>query len=161
MKTNWLLHSIRSEIRGEKLLQKIFMISVIIALMLASLPAARVFAAGDDPDQATIERLETAWSRKIRNVHAQSFFYDHVRLYPADFKNSDDLARAYDLLHRYGFALRRAETVIANRAGFDERGRVINYNLAVQSARDLSFYLHLMRGLKMKLDAVPRKSSGR
>jgi hypothetical protein len=159
MKTNWLFSSKRSEIGGEKLLQKIFMTSLIIALVLASLPAPHVFAAGDDPDQATIERLETAWSWKIRNVHAQSFFYDHVRLYPADFKDPEDLARAYNLLHRYGFALRRAETIIANRAGFDERGRVINYNLAVQSSRNLAFYLHLMRGLKMKLDAVPRKNS--
>jgi len=159
MKTSWWFRSTRSETAGGTLLQKIFMASLIIAIVLASFPAPSVFAASDDEDQATIERLEAAWSRKIRHVRAQSFFYDHVRLYPADFKDLSDLARAHNLLNRYGFALRRAETIIANRAGFDERGRVTNFNQAVQSSRDLAFYLHLMRGLRNKLDEVPRKSS--
>jgi hypothetical protein len=82
-------------------------------------------------------------------------------LYPADFKNLDDLSRAYDLLHRYGSALRGAETVIANRYGFDTRGRVTNLRLADQSVKDLAYYLHIMSGLRDKLDAVPRKGNRR
>jgi hypothetical protein len=135
---------------------------LIIALMLAELPVPSVFAAsGDGKDAAVIDALETVWSLKLRNVRAQSYFYDHVRLYPADFKNLDELARAYDLLHRYGFALRGAETVIANRNGFDAQGRVTNLGLADQSVKDLAYYLHIMRGLREKLDAVPRKDHRR
>jgi hypothetical protein len=135
---------------------------LIVALVLAALPAPSVFAAAEDgKDAAAIDNLETLWSYKIRNIHAQSDFYDHVRLYPADFKNSDDLARAYDLLHLYGSALRGAETVIANHYGFDAEGHVMSLGLADQSVKDLAYYLHIMRGLREKLDSVPRKGNRR
>lgn len=157
MKKSMLFSLTGSETAGGTLLQKMFMALLLIALVLASFPAPRAFAAsGDAQDQAVIDALQAVWSRKIENVRAQSFFYDRVRLYPADFKDPDNLARAHDLLNRYGFALRRAETIIANRAGFDARGRVINLNLADQSVKDLAYYLHVMRGLRIKLDAVPR-----
>ena len=157
MKRNRLFSPTTREAPGGTLLQKMFMASLLIALVLASFPAPRAFAAsGDTQDQAAINALQAVWSRKIQNVRAQSFFYDRVRLYPADFKDPANLARAHDFLNRYGFALRRAETIIANQAGFDSRGRVTNFNLAVQSTKDLAYYLHVMRGLRMKLDAVPR-----
>ena len=157
MKRSRLFSSTRSETAGGTLLQKMFMASLLIALVLASFPAPRAFAAsGDAKDQAAIDAMQAVWSRKIQNVRAQSLFYDHVRLYPADFKNSADLARAHDLLNGYGFALRRAETIIANRAGFDARGHVTNFSLADESIKDLAYYLHIMRGLRAKLDAVPR-----
>src|SRR5512141_374568 len=108
MNTSWLFSATRST-----LLQRIFVAFFVVAVMLSLLPAPTVFAAsGDGKDAAAIDALETVWSLKLRNVRAESYFYDHVRLYPADFKNLDDLARSYDLLHRYGSALRGAETVI-------------------------------------------------
>ncbi len=162
MNTSWLFSTTKGKTGGNSLLQRMFMASLIMALMLTSFPAPAVFAASaDGKDVAAINALETVWSQKLSNVRAQSYFYDHVRLYPADFKNQDDLARAYDLIHRYGFALRGAETVIANRYGFDARGRVTNLRLADQSVKDLAYYLHLMRGLRDKLDAVPRKGNRR
>ena len=78
---------------------KIFVISVVIALLFASFPAASVFAAPvRDGDPTEDNSLELEWSNKTRHLRFENLFYDRIRLLPADFENKDDMARAYELV---------------------------------------------------------------
>jgi len=142
--------SILSDKAGGTLLQRIFVVLIIAALMATFLPTTSVFAApasvSEDDD------LEQIWRNKISYVRAQSLFYSQVRVFPADFDDLSDLAQAHEFLNKYGFALRRAQTIIFTRAGFDERGRVIDEEQAIQSIEDLNENLRIMRAMRMKLE---------
>jgi hypothetical protein len=138
------------------LFQKLFMVSIIVALMTAFLPALSVFAAPAS-DRDSYGDLELEWSNKLRNWRGESLFYTQARVFPADFKDEDDLARAHDLLNKYGFALKQANQIIFEHAGFDERGHVLDEELADQSIRDLAENLHIMRGIRGKLEEAGYK----
>ena len=153
MKTNLLSISINKEEAGRSIVQKLLMASLIVALLFASLPVYGAFAA---PANAvnSVNDFEQQWEKKTEKVRVYGIFYERVRVYPADFEDRSELAQAHDYLNQYGAALRRAQTILLNRAGFDSRGRVINENLADQSLKDLSTNLRTMRVLKGKLDAL-------
>jgi hypothetical protein len=141
--------------RGVSLYSRLFFVLVILALMLASLPAASVFAApASNQDSTETDNLELEWNNKLRNLRALGFFYDRVRLVPADFEDPDDLARVQYYLDKYGFALRQANTIVLNHTGFDIKGNVTNEIQASDILHKLGQYLHMMRGLKAKMDAV-------
>ena len=146
MKTKWLYFP---TLRGEGL-QRIFVISILIALMAAFLPGQSVFAAGGTPSD--IDNLEQEWSNKVSYVRMQNLFYAQARFFPVDFKSTDDLARAYELLHKYGFALKQANAIILEHDGFDDTGDVIDADRAVESAEELAMYLHVMRGMRVKIE---------
>ena len=134
--------------RGLSLYSKLFLVLAIIALMFATFPVAGVLAA---PAAVTADDdLEQDWHNKLRNLQAFGLFYDQVRLYPADFENRDDLARAHDLLNRYGIALRQANTIVATRAGFDIKGNVTNERQAIETLNALGENLRIMRAIWTK-----------
>lgn len=136
---------------GEPLSSKLILAAIVVAMLFASLPATGVLAAPADNQGLTQgELLEQDWSNKLRHLRAEGIFYNNVRLYPADFDDRDDLARAHYYLEKYGVAFRQASTLMANRPGFDLNGRVINEKLAEQSLYELAMYLHIMRGMRNK-----------
>jgi hypothetical protein len=140
---------------GNSLPQKILLALLILALMFAALPAASVLAApASGKDTTEFGDLEQEWGDKLRTLRVQGLFYDRVLLPPADFDSQADLARAHDLLDKYGFALRQANTVVFNHAGFDIKGRVTNENHAYESVHNLAMYLQMMRGFREKMDEV-------
>ena len=129
---------------------KIFVLSLILALVFASLPLASALAA---PASVTeTDDLPREWKNKLDNLRAFSLFYTQVRLYPADFEDSDDLARAHELLNKYGVALKQANTLVVTHSGFDSKGKVTNEKLAVQSINDLAETLRIMRAIWHKMD---------
>lgn len=155
MKTYGLYALAVSDQRGVSLYSKLIFVSVIIALMFASLPAARVFAAPVSNQGSTeTDNLELEWNNKLRNLRALGFFYDRVRLVPTDFEDPDDLARVKYYLDKYGFALRQANTVVFNHTGFDSKGNVTNEIQAVDTLHDLGMYLHMMRGFRAKMAEI-------
>lgn len=131
---------------------KIFVISIIIALIAASLPVASVFAApARDGDPTEENSLKLEWSNKTRLLHYENLFFSRVKVLPADFENKDDLARAYELLNKYEFALKQANEIALKHTGFDKNGGLVDIEDADQSVKDLSMYLHMMRGLRGKI----------
>ena len=155
MKTYGLYALAVDDKRGVSVYSKMIFASVIIALMFASLPAASVFAAPAGNQGSTeTDMLELEWSNKLRNLRAFGFFYDRVRLVPADFEDADDLARVQYYLDKYGFALRQANTVVFNHTGFDIKGNVTNEIQAAETVRNLAMYLQMMRGFKAKMDEI-------
>jgi hypothetical protein len=137
---------------GAPLYSKMFLVSLILALLLALLPVAKVLAA--PPSVIETDDLAKEWKNKLHTLRYQGFYYDTVRLLPADFDNQDDLALAHMYLEKYGFALKQANTIVFNHTGFDINGRVLNEKQAVESIEDLSMYIHMMRGLRGKIDAI-------
>jgi hypothetical protein len=135
---------------GVSLYSKMFIISLILALVFAFLPLANVLAA---PASVTeTDDLPREWKNKLDNLRAYSLFYTQVRLYPADFEDPDDLARAHFLLEKYGIALKQANTLVVTHPGFDSNGKVTNEKLAVDSVNDLAETLRIMRGIWHKMD---------
>ena len=158
MKTNRLYVLALDQQPGKFLYSKLFMVSLIIALIFAALPAASVFAAPASGQNAAINSgLEQEWKNKLNHLRYQGLYYENIRLYPADYEDLSDLARAHYYLEKYGVALRGAQTVVLNHTGFDLEGRVINEVQAAESARQLAEYLHMMRGLRDKIEEVPNK----
>lgn len=153
MKTQWSYSSVLSDKAGKSLLQKVLLVSVIVALLAAFLPAASVFAApARDQDPTENTDWEFEWSLKLESVRLQSVFYNRIHLLPADFKKAEDMARAYELLNKYGSALKSANDVILKHEGFDEKGNVINEIQAGETVQEVALYLHTMRGARAKLE---------
>lgn len=138
--------------RGGLFYSKVFVAALILALLLASFQAASVFAA-PARDEAPWENsdLEQEWKNKLTQLKVEGLFFNEVRFNPADFENSADLTRAWDLLQKHGFALQQANTVVFNHAGFDIEGNVINGRLAYDTVHELAMYIHTMRGLRVKI----------
>ncbi len=141
-----------SDPRGGFFYSRLFVAALILALPLASFPAASVSAAPAS-EEAPWENvdLEQEWKNKLQQLAVEGLYYNQVRFIPADFENAPDLARAWDLLHKHGFALQLANTVVFNHSGFDLEGNVVNRRLAYDSVHELAMYIHMMRGLRMKI----------
>jgi hypothetical protein len=137
---------------GAPLYSKVFFASLILAVLLAFLPLANALAAPASVIET--DDLAKEWKNKLHTLRYQGFYYDTVRLLPADFDKQDDLALAHMYLEKYGFALKQANTIVFNHTGFDINGRVLNEKQAVESIEDLSMYIHMMRGLRGKIEAI-------
>jgi hypothetical protein len=121
-------------------------VSILVALLAAFLPVSNAFAATED------DQLERDWANKLSMVKMENLFYSQVRLLPTDFEDKDDMARAYELFGNYSLALKGANAVVLEHAGFDKRGHVTNEIQAVESLEELAAYLHIMRGALLKID---------
>ena len=156
MKNNRLYALAIDDKRGNPLYSRVFVVSLILALLLAAFPGTRVLAAGNQNTVINVG-LEEEWNNKLHHLRFQGLFYDNVRLYPADFDKLSDLAQAQLYLEKYGIALRQAQTVVLNHSGFDIEGRVINEVQAAETVRNLAMYLHMMRGLRDKIEEIPAR----
>jgi hypothetical protein len=131
---------------------RLVLASLIIALLFAFVPATIAYAAPASGGDLTDKNLELEWKNKLSHLRSAGLFFDRVRLYPADFEDRDDLARAQYYLDKYGFALKQANTVVFNHSGFDIQGNVINEIQAAETVQELAMYLHMMRGLRDKIE---------
>lgn len=159
MKTKGVYAMAASHQPGGLFYSRLFVVALIIALLFASFPAASVLAApaGDRDITESLDE-EQGWQDKLHHLRWAGYYYDHVIFYPADFEKREDLARVHELLEKYGVALRAANSIVVNHTGFDIEGNVTNRVQAARSVRDLAMYLHIMRGLREKIDAIPHKS---
>lgn len=131
---------------------KVVMILLILALMLAILPVTNALAAPESRRRPTdFGDLERDWKLKLEKLNEEGLFYTQVRFYPADFEDLSELAKAWNLVHQHGAALRQANTIVYNHAGFDSEGKVINEWLAYNSVHDLGEALRLMRVARQKI----------
>lgn len=150
MKTNNLYAIAAVKESGVPLYTKLFLVLAIIALLFASLPVASVFAAPESVVET--DDLAQEWKNKLHTLRAQGFYYDNVRLLAKDFEKTEDFDQAHMYLDKYGFALKQANTVVFNHAGFDINGKVLNEKQALKSVQDLAMYIHMMRGLRGKVE---------
>ena len=138
--------------REEPLYTKLILAIAIVAMLFAFLPTASALAApGNDPQPWENVDLEREWRDKLRLLYWEGLFYNEVRFFPVDFNDSAELAQAWNLLHKHGFALKQANTVVFNHTGFDIQGNVLNERRAYESVQNLSMHLHTMRGLRNRI----------
>ena len=141
---------------GGSLYQKLLLVSLILALLFALLPATTALAAPASGQSVPEDHnLDEEWSNKLRHLRYEGLWYERVRFYPADFDDPADLARVHYYLEQYGIALRAANTVVLNHTGFDIKGNVLNPNQADRTVHDLAMYLQVMRGFREKIAEVP------
>ena len=141
---------------GGSLYQKLLLISLILALLMAFLPATTALAASAGGHSVPEDHnLDEEWSNKLLHLRYQGLWYERVRFYPADFDDPADLARVHYYLEQYGVALRAANTVVLNHTGFDSKGKVLNPIQADQAVHDLAMYLQVMRGFREKIAEIP------
>ena len=159
MKTKGLYALAASRPHGGLFYSKLFVAALILALLLASLPATSALAApaADQDPTANID-IEKGWQDKLWQLRWAGFYYENVRFYPADFEKPSDLARVQELLEKYGIALRAANTIVMNHAGFDIEGNMKHDVQAARSVRELAMYLQIMRGLREKIGEIPHES---
>ena len=135
---------------------RLFVVALVMALLVALLPASRVFAAPASHRDITENiDLEPEWQDKLTQLRWAGYYYDHVQFYPSDFETASDLTRVHELLEKYGVALRAANTLAQTHAGFDIEGNLKHEVQAARSVRDLAMYLQIMRGLREKIDEIP------
>ncbi|HET8686700.1 MAG TPA: hypothetical protein VFM18_08550 [Methanosarcina sp.] len=152
MKTSSSSILVRRTGREQSLLHKLLGVAMIVAILFVSLPAGNAFAAPISADSRS--ELRGEWKDKIQNVSVEGFFYERIRIYPADFKDPAELAQAHQLLNNYGAAYRAAGTLILNHAGFDSKGQVINEFQASQTIKAVAENLRIMRVMRNKLDGL-------
>jgi hypothetical protein len=153
MKTNHLSNLMVRNGASGSFFRNLFVSFLMIALLFASLPARAALAAPAGGGTSTnTNQMQQDWDNKIQKVDYNSVFYQRVRVYPADFADPNELATANDILNNYGVALRSAQRIVFNHPGFDQKGKVVNENLADQSLKGLGENLRLMRVYKQRLD---------
>jgi hypothetical protein len=149
MKPNYSSHILVREWAASSLVYKLLVASVVLSLLFASLPVHPALAAPSGTNNYAQE-----WSDKLTKLRNNGIFYERVRVYPADFEDPDELALAHQYLNEYGVALRAAQRVAINHSGFNQKGKVVNDELANQSLKDLHENLRLMSVAKEKLNRL-------
>jgi len=142
--------------------KRIFAVSIIVALILASVSAMGVFAA---PTKIS--------GGQLRELGAAMRWYNNFRSQPGRFNSASDQAKLQQYLDQYAFALRQAQALLVNGGsnsngqgnnsngnnasgqGGNSSGQGSNQNGRNQSAeQQMATYLSMMRGLRDKIMSV-------
>jgi hypothetical protein len=138
---------------GKSPYRKMLFVSLIVAVMLASLPVVSVFAAPPhDPPLPEEEALEQDWADQRGQLAAEIEFFSSFRPRPGQSVNPANQGRHLDM---YRAAISAAQTLVVNQTGFDDEGHVINQKRANQAVQELDGYLDRIRGLREKLSYIP------
>ena len=132
-------------------MKKIFVISTIMAFIVASLSAFSVFAATASTSQT--ETRERIGGQQLKDLQVDRAFYDHFRTDRKNFVSPSNPHQLQQDLARYAFALKKAETIIAGRGNALVTSTSNNAfdNLDQTAQQNLAVYLHMMRDLRVKI----------
>ena len=115
--------------------------AVVIALLLASFPTTRVVAKGNN------QGLENKWSQLVDNYTRQSINHTSAHKWVDHWLKTNKkstLSEKEEVQKHLAIcnsALGAAGSVVSKHAGFDAKGHVIDRAAAIQSIKDLSYYL--------------------
>jgi hypothetical protein len=119
--------------------KKITVIAVLLALMLASFPMSSVFA-----KDLIIDKMESKWDQLVDRYNTQSVTHERIHKQVTDFiKNTKNLKAADKAeldkhLAICNSALATAKTIVANHAGFDAKGNVVDRAVAAKTLDTLA-----------------------
>jgi len=121
-------------------------LAILIALVLSSFPTANVFAGSNTKD------LEDKWDQLVTNFNRQSITHNGAHKWVENWlktnKNTSASEKAEVRRHlsACNSALMSAQVIVASRAGFNAKGKVIDKALANKSIKDLGYYLRQHAG---------------
>ena len=128
------------------MLAKCTIIAVLIALVLSSFPTVNVLAKGDTPN------LEKKWDQLVTNYNRQSTRHDSVHNWvdhwfkthkEASYSEKAEVSKHLSICNS---AIASAGTVVANHAGFDSNGKLVDRAAAQKSIKALAYYLRQHAG---------------
>jgi hypothetical protein len=135
---------------------KFVVISTVLAAVLASVSATSVFAASVTAPGFTNHALTKIWGNQIRELQGDRTFYDNVRMHREDISSSASPAEFQQYLNQYAYALGQAESIVLHDSSSLAVSEKNNNSRNVKGRtdqQDLAVYLHMMRGLRQKLNA--------
>src|SRR5215213_9566826 len=147
MKTNG-FHASVGDQGGNSLYRKLLVASLIMALLLASVPVACVFAAPPSQQGGGDKDLEQSWASKLSQLRAEVAVFNNLQTKPGQNGNNANIGQYLD---KYRAAIAAAQALVVSGSGFDSNGRVTNQNQANQSVQQLGMYLSTIRGLRQKI----------
>ena len=127
--------------------------ATIIALALASISAASVFAAPTKASNSVNNDPERVWGSQFRELQTDRTIYNNIRSHSEQLKTSSKPARIQQYLDQYTFALKQAEAIIIHGSPSSTSTVQVNnrYEKSLTAQQQLAMYLHMMRGLQDKL----------
>jgi hypothetical protein len=135
---------------------KIVVISTVLAAVLATASATNVFAASATAPGLTNRELATIWGNQSRELQTDRTFYDNVRLHREATGSSATPTEFQQYLNQYGYALGQAEAIVLHDSpslAMSEKNNTTQTVKGRTDQQDLAVYLHMMRGLRDKLNA--------
>lgn len=147
--------------------KKVFLVAMITALGLASLPAMSVYALGQSdpstptaPGQVSTDRLEQIWAKEQERYDRWGKFFDNVdariskaqELIDKAKANGKDVSALQAALDAFSGAVKQAKPiyesgkgVIVSHQGFDANGKVTDQTKAIGTVKDLGGKLKEIR----------------
>ncbi len=147
--------------------KKVFLVAMVAALGLASLPAVNVYALVQSdpstptaPTQITTDRLEQIWAKEQAAYDRLGKFFDNVdariskaqELIDKAKANGKDVSALQAALDAFSDAVKQAKPiyesgkgVIASHQGFDSNGKVTDQTKAIDTVKDLGGKLKEIR----------------
>ena len=133
---------------------KIVVLSTVLAAVLASVSATSAFAASATAPAPADSNLSSIWGNQYHELLANRIIYDHFKSHGEEIKSSASPAQYQQYLDQYAAALSRAEAIL--NSGTPSSTSTIKVNSRFDKSRtaqqDLAEYLHMMRGLRQKLE---------
>jgi len=125
--------------------------AIIIALTLTSISVTSVFAATPAIGSKIQNRdlgLQAKWKNELTTLQRYKFLDGQIAKWVSVWLKINRSHHARARKNRYTneihLALWQAEMIVTKHAGFDEKMNVINQSQAIQSVKNLSFYLDKM-----------------
>ncbi len=145
------INLIKARVIEEKRMKKIFVVSTIMAFIVASLSAFSVFAAPNTSSRS--------WGPQLNELQADKNFYDHFIANHKNFVHPTDPIKIHVFLAEYAADLSKAEAIVSNSANAapvntkNLTSAEVNHQnqLHQTAAQDLAVLLHDMRALQARL----------
>ncbi len=132
-------------------MKKMFIVSTLMAIIVASLSAFSVFAAPSGSSRS--------WGQQLGELQADKNFYDHFIANHKNFVHPSDPVKIHVFLAEYAADLSKAEAIVSNSANAapvntkNMTSAKVNRQdqLHQTAAQDLAVLLHDMRALQARL----------
>lgn len=134
---------------------KTFVFSTVLAVVLATASVTSAFAASATTTDGTSRSLSVVWGSQFRDLQSDRVFYNNFKSHREEINRSASAAEIQQYLSRYAFALQQAESIVLH--GTPGSTLTVKINSRFERSRtaqqDLAAFLHMMRGLREKLEA--------
>ncbi len=135
--------------------KKMFVVSIITALIAASLSAFSVFAA-----PSTTSASARIFGNQLSELNADRAFLNNFKANHNNFANASDPLKLQRYIARYDFALIQADAVVKGRGTVLITSKSTNAqvntidNMDQTAQQNLAIWLHEMRDLRVKMEQV-------
>ena len=136
-----------------KIFSRNIVFATVVALTLVSISVSSVFAeapATGNSVQNSPQGLEVKWKDQLTALQRYKFLESQIPKWMGVWQlghSSSSRAKKNRYINEVRLALKQAEMIASQHAGFDGKGNVINRKQAAHSVKQLSLYLQQLRAL--------------